>query len=392
MRRYTEAMPAISDRTRSPLSHYRKKRDFDITPEPAASAETPSAEGGRLVFVVQMHWSGRLHYDFRLELDGVLVSWAVPKGSSYDPKEKRIAIHVEDHPLEYASFEGTIPPKQYGAGTVLVWDRGTWDPVGAPRDGMKAGKLVFQLHCEKLAGMWELVRIAKPDDTQDPWLLFKKNDEWAQPLTQYDVVKALPDSVIGSPLGLAEEREPKSTPTSHRADSVIDLSAAVPAPLPEKVEPQLATLASSLPTGGDWIAETKFDGYRMLARIDKGPVRFFTSGGHDWTKKLTSLAAEVKKLPVSSAWLDGEIVVLKDGIPDFAALQNAIDGAFNENIVYFVFDLMYLDGQDLRKVPLSSRRALQRPDTVSKALGGETLPQISLRYRSSEHLLAGNSA
>lgn len=125
MRLYTEAMAAISDRTRPPLARYRKKRDFDVTPEPAASAETPSAEGERLVFVVQKHWSGRLHYDFRLELDGVLMSWAVPKGPSYDPKEKRIAIHVEDHPLEYASFEGTIPPKQYGAGTVLVWDRGS---------------------------------------------------------------------------------------------------------------------------------------------------------------------------------------------------------------------------------------------------------------------------
>jgi bifunctional non-homologous end joining protein LigD len=351
-------MPAISDRTRLPLSRYQKKRDFDVTPEPAASAETASAESKRLAFVVQKHWSGRLHYDFRLELDGVLMSWAVPKGPSYDPKEKRIAIHVEDHPLEYASFEGTIPPKQYGAGTVLVWDRGTWEPVGDPHEGMKAGKLVFQLHGEKLAGMWELVRIAKPDDTQDQWLLFKKNDEWAQPLTQYDVVKALPDSVVGRPLGLAEEREPKSARPAHGADSAIDLSAAVPAPLPAKLEPQLATLASSLPTGGDWIAETKFDGYRILARFDKGRVRLFTSVGHDWTKKLMSLAAEVKKLPVSSAWLDGEIVVLKDGIPDFTALQNAIDGASNENIVYFAFDLMYLDGQDLRKVPLSARRAL----------------------------------
>jgi bifunctional non-homologous end joining protein LigD len=266
-------MPAISDRTRLPLSRYQKKRDFDVTPELAASAEIASAESERLAFVVQKHWSGRLHYDFRLELDGVLMSWAVPKGPSYDPKEKRIAIHVEDHPLEYASFEGTIPPKQYGAGTVLVWDRGTWEPVGDPHEGMKAGKLVFQLHGEKLAGMWELVRIAKPDDTQDQWLLFKKNDEWAQPLTQYDVVKALQDSVVGRPLGLAEEREPKSARPAHGADSAIDLSAAVPAPLPTKLEPQLATLASSLPTGGDWIAEAKFDGYRMLARIDKGRVR-----------------------------------------------------------------------------------------------------------------------
>ncbi len=269
-----------------------------------------------------------------------------------------MAIHVEDHPVDYASFEGTIPPKQYGAGSVLVWDRGTWDPVGDPREGMKGGKLVFRLHGEKLAGMWELVRIAKPDDKQDPWMLFKKRDEWAQPLAQYDVIKALPDSVVARPLGLVEEREPKSARHVRGADLEIDLSAAVPAPLPAKLEPQLATLARFLPTGGEWITEAKLDGYRMLARVDKGRVRLFTSGRHDWTKKLAGLAAEVERLPVSSAWLDGEIVVLKDGIPDFAALQDAMENASNGNIVYFLFDVVYLDGKDLRGVPLWARRAL----------------------------------
>ncbi|BCG02975.1 ATP-dependent DNA ligase (plasmid) [Paraburkholderia sp. PGU19] len=371
-------MPAIPDRTRSPLSHYRKKRDFHVTPEPAPTAGTSSTDDQRLVFVVQKHWSGRLHYDFRLELDGVLMSWAVPKGPSYDPKEKRMAIHVEDHPVDYASFEGTIPPGQYGAGTVLVWDRGTWDPAGDPREGMKAGKLVFRLHGEKLAGMWELVRIAKPEDRQDQWILFKKHDEWAQPLAQYDVIKALPDSVVAKPLGLAEEREPRSLNPSPVADSTIDLTAATPAPLPAKLEPQLATLAASLPTGGDWIVEAKFDGYRMLARVDKGRARLFTSGGHDWTKKLSSLAAEVEKLPVSTAWLDGEMVVLKDGIPDFAALQNAIDGASSESIVYFLFDLMYLEGKDLRRVALSSRRALL----------GQLLERAGERLRFSQDFVA----
>ncbi|MPW22399.1 DNA ligase D [Paraburkholderia sp. CNPSo 3157] len=371
-------MPAIPDRTRSSLSNYRKKRDFHVTPEPAPAAGTSSADDLGLVFVVQKHWSGRLHYDFRLELDGVLLSWAVPKGPCYDHKEKRMAIHVEDHPVEYASFEGTIPPKQYGAGTVLVWDRGTWDPVGDPREGMKAGKLVFRLHGEKLAGMWELVRIAKPEDRQDQWMLFKKHDEWAQPLAQYDVIKALPDSVIGKPLGLVEEREPKSLRPLPGAGSNIDLTAAAPAPMPVKLEPQRASLAASLPTGGDWIVETKFDGYRILARIDKGRVRLFTSGGHDWTKKLTSLAAAVEQLNVSSTWLDGEIVVLKDGIPDFAALQNAIDGAPNESISYFLFDLMYLDGQDLRKVPVSSRRDLLK----------QLLEDAGERIRFSEDFLA----
>ncbi|WP_341318021.1 DNA ligase D [Paraburkholderia sp. IMGN_8] len=350
-------MPSAPDRTPPPLSRYRKKRDFHVTPEPAPSAGDSSTDEQGRVFVVQKHWSGRLHYDFRLELDGVLLSWAVPKGPSYDPKEKRLAIHVEDHPLEYASFEGTIPPKQYGAGTVLVWDRGTWNPVGDRCEGMKAGKLVFTLHGEKLAGMWELVRIAKPEDRQDPWMLFKKRDAWAQPLAQYDVIKVLPDSVIAKPLGLAEEREPKTSQLSPDADSKIDLTYATPAPMPEQIKPQLATLATSLPTGGDWIVETKFDGYRILARFDKGRVRLFTSGGHDWTKELKNLAVEVEKLDLASAWLDGEIVVLKDGIPDFNALQSAIDESVGESLVYFVFDLIYLDGQDLRKVPLWSRRA-----------------------------------
>ncbi|WMY11256.1 DNA ligase D [Paraburkholderia phenoliruptrix] len=338
------------------LSRYGKMRDFAHTPEPAP-ARRATRRPACLGFVIQKHWASRLHYDFRLELDGVLVSWAVPKGPCYDPKEKRMAVHVEDHPVEYATFEGTIPPGQYGAGTVIVWDRGTWEPVGDPRKAMKAGKLVFRLHGEKLAGLWELVRISKPEDSQDQWMMFKKRDEWAQPLAEYDVIKALPDSVTTKPLGLVEERDPKVVRPAPVAPPAIDLSAAVPAPLPAKLEPQRATLTSSLPTTGDWIIESKLDGYRMLARVDKGRVRLFTSGGHDWTKKLATLAAEVAKLPLSSGWLDGEIVVLRDGLPDFGALQTAIDGAANDEIVYFLFDLPYCDGDDLTGVPLWARRA-----------------------------------
>lgn len=352
-------MATNSDRTRLPLSKYQTKRDFNVTPEPTPQTSGPSAAGQHLSFVVQKHWSGRLHYDFRLELGGVLLSWAVPKGPSYDPQEKRMAIHVEDHPIEYAGFQGKIPPKQYGAGAVIVWDHGTWEPVGDPREGIEAGKLVFQLHGEKLAGRWELVRISKPDDKQDRWMLFKKRDEWAQSLAEYDVIKALPDSVVDKPLGLIEEREPKSSPhSSLGVGPEIDLALAVTAELPTKLEPQLATLAASLPKGGDWIVETKFDGYRLLTRVENGRARLFTRGGHDWTSKLKSLAAELEKLNLSSAWLDGEIVVLEDGLPDFNALQNAIDAARNESIVYFLFDLMYQDGKDLRKIPLASRRGL----------------------------------
>ena len=186
------------------LSAYRRKRDFERTPEPRPAAAKRTKQ---LSFVIQKHAATRLHYDFRLEFDGVLWSWAVPKGPSFDPAEKRMAVHVEDHPVSYGSFEGTIPPKQYGAGHVIVWDRGSWEPVGDAREGMEKGKLVFRLNGEKLAGLWELVRIRKAGDRQDPWLLFKKKDEWARPLSEYDVVSALPDSVIAKPLGLLAERE-----------------------------------------------------------------------------------------------------------------------------------------------------------------------------------------
>jgi bifunctional non-homologous end joining protein LigD len=351
-------MVTTRNTTARPLSRYSKMRDFQVTPEPAPSSTNASARQGHLRFVVQKHWASRLHYDFRLELRGALLSWAVPKGPCYDPKEKRMAVRVEDHPVEYSTFEGTIPRKQYGAGTVIVWDRGTWEAVGDPQEGMNAGKLVFQLHGEKLAGLWELVRISKPEDKQDQWMLFKKRDEWARPLAEYDVIKALPDSVTTKPLGLLEEREPKVMRPERDGEVAMDLSAAVSAPLPIKLEPQRATLASSLPASGDWITEAKLDGYRMLARVDKGRVRLFTSGGHDWTKKFAGLAEDVAKLPVSDAWLDGEVVVLKDGLPDFGALQNAMDSSANQEIVYFLFDLPYFDGKDLRDVPLGARRAL----------------------------------
>src|SRR3982750_3182866 len=238
----------------TPLARYRQKRNFGVTSEPAGAADAAEVPRERLSFVVQKHWASRLHYDFRLEFDGVLLSWAVPKGPSYDPSKMQMAIHVEDHPLDYASFEGTIPPRQYGAGTVIVWDRGTWEPEGDPRDGMAKGKLVFRLHGEKLAGLWELVRIAKPGDKQDAWMLFKKKDAWARPVAEYDVITALPDSVVARPLGLVEEREPRGAPprsasSGSVATTASDMAAAVPAPLPAKIEPQLATLVATPPSG-----------------------------------------------------------------------------------------------------------------------------------------------
>jgi bifunctional non-homologous end joining protein LigD len=334
---------------------------------------------GPLGFVVQKHWASQLHYDFRLELDGVLLSWACPKGPCYDPAEKRIAVHVEDHPVAYAGFEGTIPKGQYGAGRVIVWDRGHWEPVGDPRQGMADGKLVFDLHGEKLAGRWELVRISKPGDKQEPWMLFKKRDAWARPLLEYDVVSALPDSVVDKPLGLVEEREPRITKAAGSTSTVQatlprsagDLPGAQPAAaLPAKLAPQLASAADAPPTRGHWLYELKFDGYRLLARFDaKGAVTLHTRNGHDWTARLKPLAAALKRWSLTSTWLDGEIVVMgARGTPDFNALQNAIDSTRGgEAIRYFVFDIPFHDGVDLRPVALATRRAWLKQMFVARS-------------------------
>jgi bifunctional non-homologous end joining protein LigD len=330
------------------LARYGAKRDFSITSEPRGdSASTVAAPGAALSFVIQKHHASRLHYDLRLELDGVLLSWAVPRGPSYDPSDKRMAIHVEDHPLSYGSFEGTIPPRQYGAGTVIVWDRGTWEPVVDPRQGLKDGKLVFALHGQKMFGRWELVRIAKPGDRQEAWLLFKKRDRHAKPRSEYDVVSALPDSVIARPL--------------RAAGGDAGLDGAVKAPLPAKLAPQLASLASAAPISGDWSWEIKLDGYRLMARIDGQDVHLVTRGGHDWSSKMPGLVRALRGLGLHSAWLDGEIVIMgKSGTPDFNALQNAFDRSRTEAIDYFLFDLPYFEGHDLRAVPLASRRQLLR--------------------------------
>jgi bifunctional non-homologous end joining protein LigD len=351
-----------------PLKRYTEKRDFSATPEPRG---TVAASAGPLAFVVQKHWASRLHYDFRLELDGVLVSWALPKGLSFDPADQRLAVHVEDHPLAYAGFEGTIPKGQYGAGRVIVWDRGTWAPVGGAHAALAAGKLVFDLHGEKLAGRWELMRIAKPGDRSEAWLLFKKRDAWSRPLAEYDVISALPDSVVAHPLGLLEQRQPRvaaaAAPAATTATSATGptsaaaLPGATPAPLPSALAPQLAQAADAAPTRGEWIYELKFDGYRLLARIDEaGAVRLFTRQGHDWTARLAPLAAAIGQRRWPASWLDGEIVVPgPSGVPDFNALQNAIDGRRGAAAIrYFLFDLPFHDGHDLRASPLAARRAL----------------------------------
>jgi len=382
--RRARAKPAADDG--APLARYQAKRDFTITSEPGPVRVKP---GKQLSFVIQKHDASRLHYDFRLELDGVLVSWAIPKGPSFDPKEKRLAVHVEDHPVAYGRFEGTIPKGQYGAGTVIVWDNGTWEPVGDPRAGLKAGKLVFRLHGHKLAGLWELVKIAKPGERQEPWLLFKKHDEWERPHAGYDVVNALPDSIVAHPLpplegapaaapaaaikraGRTAAAVAKATSKTTAAIDPSTLEGARKAALPETLSPQLATLAKAAPTHGDWLYEIKFDGYRLMTRIAKGKATIITRGGHDWTHKMQPLADELAALGIASGWLDGEAVVLDArGLPHFNLLQNALDAKrASQPIVYYVFDVPFLDGYDLRQVPLHARRALLRQ--VIEAHGGE---------------------
>lgn len=332
-----------------PLSEYNRKRDFQITAEPAGSAATGKRKASALSFVIQKHDARNLHYDFRLELDGVLLSWAVPKGPSLDPSQKRLAVHVEDHPLSYGSFEGSIPAGQYGAGDVIVWDRGVWQPHDDPRKAYAAGKLKFTLLGEKLAGDWALVRThLKGSGDKQQWLLIKEKDPQARPAADYDIVKAQPDSVlseasIGAPKPKAKAKaKPKKVNTT----------------LPEQLAPQLATLVDRAPEG-NWQYEIKFDGYRMLARIRDGEVRLFTRNGHDWTERLPRQAKALQALKLNDSWLDGEVVSLNgDGLPDFQALQNAFDIGRSLDIVYYLFDAPYLDGNDQRQAPVEQRRAV----------------------------------
>ncbi len=352
------------------LDEYNRKRDFAATPEPGGEAKPTGKRGQRhaLQYCIQKHDATRLHYDFRLELDGTLKSWAVPKGPSLDPKSRRLAVHVEDHPLDYATFEGTIPAGHYGAGDVIVWDRGIWIPQGDPEEGYRKGKLKFALEGEKLSGTWNLVR-TRMEGGKEQWFLIKSNDESARPESEYDIVREQPDSVLSDRTLIPRKRgkaklevdaKPVKTPPARRTRKKADqvtLSGAKAAALPESIKPQLATLVESVPDG-DWRYEVKFDGYRIMARIDSGKVQLFTRNGHDWTAKMPQQAEALAALGLESAWLDGEVVVPnEDGTPDFQALQNAFEVGRSGTIVYYLFDLPYLNGMDLREVALEERRA-----------------------------------
>jgi bifunctional non-homologous end joining protein LigD len=352
-----------------PLEKYNNMRDFKESPEPSGVAT--SAKGKRkgkahaLQFCIQKHDASHLHYDFRLELDGVLKSWAVPKGPSLDPKVKRLAVHVEDHPIDYAIFEGSIPEGHYGAGEVIVWDRGVWIPQDDPAQAYAKGRLKFELQGEKLAGLWNLVRTHMPGK-QEQWFLIKHQDGAARPESDYDVIAAEPDSVLsersivarasraGKPAKAKTIRKPASPARKEKSGP---LTGARKAGLPELIKPELATLVEKVPDG-KWRYEVKFDGYRIMARIDHDEVKLFTRNGHDWTHKLPGQAEALAALHLESAWLDGEMVVVdEEGVPDFQALQNAFEAGRSDHIVYYLFDLPYLNGVDLREVPVEERRA-----------------------------------
>jgi bifunctional non-homologous end joining protein LigD len=349
------------------LARYHAKRDFRITAEPRGKRVSSAGEP---IFVVQRHHASHLHYDFRLELDGTLKSWAVPKGPSLDPADKRLAVHVEDHPLDYADFEGTIPARQYGAGEVVLWDRGTWEADGDAAAAYKAGKIKFELQGEKLRGHWMLVRTRYGSNDGDSgkgkenWLLIKERDEEARSAADYDVTVARPESVKKSTrrkttnvkTSKAKIAEAKSTPRT----SKIGPGAGVRAALPTSLAPQLATLVESAPADGDWAYELKLDGYRILSCIDaSGRARLLTRNGLDWTERMPQLARALKALALKNTWLDGEVVVLDpQGKPDFQLLQNAFAEESPATIQYFLFDVPFAKGYDLRAEPWTVRRTV----------------------------------
>lgn len=327
------------------------------------------------LYLIQKHDASRLHYDFRLELDGVLKSWAVPKGPSLDPADKRLAVHVEDHPLEYGSFEGVIPEGEYGGGTVMLWDTGRWEPEGDPREGYRNGKLAFQLHGKRLQGKWALIRMRGRDEKN--WLLVKEKDEKADSEAGDGILEEDASAATGRSMDAiakakdrvwnAEEGEvtakaataKKTRPNKQDALDPSVLKNARKGKLPAEFAPQLATLVKEPPGGDAWLHEVKYDGYRLVCIMDNKNVRIITRNGNDWTRKFPEIAGELPRLPVKQAILDGEVVIINDdGASDFQALQNALKGKREGVLRYYVFDLPYCEGYDLTRTPLSDRKEL----------------------------------
>ncbi|MCR9292629.1 MAG: DNA ligase D [bacterium] len=356
------------------LDDYKRKRSAQKTAEPLDRQSHPSAQP---IFVVQKHLSKQLHYDLRLEMDGVLKSWAVPKGPSLDPSIKRLAIHVEDHPLSYAHFEGVIPEGQYGAGKMIVWDTGVLDILHGEGIGYAAGNLKFELHGEKLRGRWALVKIRQAGDGRDhQWLLIKERDAYAKSEKICMVTNEFPLSVLTgrdvhqltSPQQLAGRRQRKDAatrteqPDSKPAEKELRpelLQGAQPAQQLPELRPQLATASDRSPEGVDWLHEIKLDGYRLMAAKDGKHIQLMTRNGQDWTERFPSVHAALRKLDARSFILDGELVSLRsDGVSDFSSLQSALRENNENKLVYYIFDLLYCNGFDLTNVQLIERKNL----------------------------------
>jgi bifunctional non-homologous end joining protein LigD len=387
------------------LREYHRKRDFRHTSEPEGNE--PARSTGRR-FVVQKHAARRLHYDFRLELNGVLRSWAVPKGPSLDPEVKALAVQVEDHPLAYATFEGIIPEGEYGGGTVMVWDQGEWEPEGNAARSLAKGRITFVLYGEKLAGRWSLVRLKDEDNSGDNnWLLMKRDDDAARSQSRRSVTEEHPTSVLtgrtleqiaadadrtwssgrrgqrtsSDPAGEARESFDASPPASLRVDP-SRLSHARKAKLPQEFAPQLATSANAAPTGDQWLHELKFDGYRLLGFIDGGTIRLVTRRGNDWTDRFPSVVAALRTLGLDQCLVDGELVALDDnGISDFQRLQNSMHSSRQEQLVYYVFDAPFFAGYTLQQTALLERKELLASFLLSQCPGNDGIVRYSDHIR-----------
>ena len=387
-----KASRAPSPSTDKKLAQYRSMRDFKVTREPSGSKshgiKTAATEG--LPFVIQKHAATRLHYDFRLGWNGVLKSWAVTKGPSYVPGDNRLAVQVEDHPMDYGGFEGIIPKGQYGGGTVMLWDRGTWEPHVDVDEGLQKGSLKFALHGEKMKGNWALVRMGgrAANESKPNWLLIKEHDAEERGPGDPAITDEAPDSALtgrtmeaiaraedrvwqsnraekGSPAPAAANGKhgasAKPSRRKQKHDWSGELAQAPEEALPKFIAPQLASLAKAPPVGKNWVHELKLDGYRIEARIDRktSTVQLLTRTGLDWTHRMKALAEAVLELPVDTALLDGEVVVLDpDGTSSFANLQAAFQEGTKHSLNYFLFDLLHLDGHNLRNLPLLERKKI----------------------------------
>ena len=396
-----------TQKARGPLDRYQRMRDFTATAEPWGEAHVNAKTSipGKLPFVVQKHAATRLHYDFRLGWNGVLKSWAVTKGPSYYPGDKRLAVEVEDHPWEYRDFEGTIPKGQYGGGTVMVWDQGDWTPLGDVDQGLKEGHLKFELHGKKLKGAWVLVRMhgRAGESGKTNWLLIKEKDKFARDSGDEAIVDQAPKSAasgrtmdeIATRKGRVwnskdgNGKNARTTPADRNGGAVAaaiprkpsrskpapDLKSAPRERFPGFIAPQLALQTESAPKGNDWVHELKLDGYRIQIQIRSGEksngktrkARLLTRKGLDWTARMPDIAAAAAKLSVKDAILDGEAVALDEhGVSNFADLQAAFQEERQRYITYFAFDLLHLDGHDLRGLPLSERKQILS-DLLSEA-------------------------